>query len=121
MERLPTSHLLLLTPSLFLHPLQTLLFPPLGLLRLLVASALVEVLHHHTHKHVEHKKRHNQQEGDEVQKHPGIVVHHGLKHKQKHTEKEEGNVTSIIYKSNSGPGELLHLLVFVFALVSANN
>lgn len=74
-ESLPTSQLLLLTPSLFLHAFQSLLLPALGLLSLLVAPALVEVLHHHAHKHVEHKEGHDQQEGDEVEQHPWVVIH----------------------------------------------
>lgn len=78
-ESLPTSQLLLLTPSLFLHAFQSLLLPALGLLSLLVAPALVEVLHHHTHKHVEHKEGHDQQEGDEVEQHPWVEIHYGLK------------------------------------------
>lgn len=78
-ERLPTSQLLLLTPSLFLHAFQSLLLPALGLLSLLVAPALVEVLNHHTHEHVEHEERHNQQKGDEVQQHPRVVIHYWLK------------------------------------------
>lgn len=75
MERLPTSQLLLLTPSLFLHAFQSLLLPALGLLGLLVAPALVEVFHHHPHEHVEHEEGHDQQKGDEIEQHPRVVVH----------------------------------------------
>ena len=79
MERLPTSQLLLLTPSLFLPAFLSLLLPALGLLGLLVAPALVEVLHHHTHEHVEHEEGHNQQERDEIKQHPWVVVQYWLK------------------------------------------
>lgn len=82
MERLPTSQLLLLTPSLFLHAFQSLLLPALSLLGLLVAPALVEVLHHHTHEHVEHEEGHDQQKGDEVEQHPRVEVRYRLKYTQ---------------------------------------
>ncbi len=92
MERLPTSELLLLTPSLFLHAFQSLLLPTLGLFGLLVAPTLVEVLHHHAHEHVEHKEGHDQQEGDEVEQHPRVIVHHWLKHRiqriQRHVQQQ---------------------------------
>lgn len=77
-ERLPTSHLFLLTPSLFLQPAKPLLLPPLGFFLLLVLPTLVEILHHHPHKHVEDEESHNKQEGDEVEEHPRIVVHDWL-------------------------------------------
>lgn len=63
-----------LTSSLLLHAPQSLLLPPLGLLDLLVLSALVEVLDHHAHEHVEHEETDDEEEGDEVQQHPGVVV-----------------------------------------------
>lgn len=77
-ERLPTSHLFLLTPSLFLQPAKPLLLPPLCFFLLLMLPTLVEVLHHYPHKHVEDKEGHDQQEGDEVKEHPWIVVHDWL-------------------------------------------
>ncbi len=40
--------------------------------------ALVEVLHHHTDKHVQDEEADDQQEGDEVQQHPGAVIDDGL-------------------------------------------
>lgn len=86
MERLPTSKLLLLTPSLFLHAFQSLFLPELGLGGLLVASALVEVFHHDANEHVEHKEGHDQQEGDEVEQHPWVVVHDRLKSAHKTRE-----------------------------------
>ena len=73
-DRLPTGPAFLLTPAPFLQPLQSLLLPDPRLLLLLVLPALVEVLHHHAHKHVEHEEADDQQKGDEVQQHPGIVV-----------------------------------------------
>ncbi len=81
---LSASHL---TPSLFLHASQSLLLPPLGLLHLLVQSALVEVLHHHSNKHVQHEETDNQEKGDEVQQHPGVVIGYGLKNEE--TERTE--------------------------------
>ena len=63
-----------LTPSLLLHSLLSLLLSPLGLLHLLMLPTLVEVLHHHTDKHVQHEEAHDQQEGDEVQQHPRVIV-----------------------------------------------
>lgn len=83
MERLPTSQLLLLTPSLFLHAFQSLLLPAFGLLGLLVAPAFMEVLHHHAYKHVEHEEGDDQEEGDEVEQHPWVVVHYRLKNNRK--------------------------------------
>lgn len=77
-ERLPTSHLFLLTPSLFLQPAEPFFLPPLGLFLLLVLPTLVEILHHHPHKHVEDEEGHNQQERNEVEEHPWIVVHDWL-------------------------------------------
>lgn len=77
-ERLPTSHLFLLTPSLFLQPAKPLLLPPLGFFFLLVLPTLVEILHHDPHEHVEDEEGHDQQEGDEVEEHPRVVVHDWL-------------------------------------------
>lgn len=77
-ERLPTGHLLLLTPSLFLQPPEPLLLPTPRLLLLLVLPTLVKVLHHHSHKHVQDKEGHDEQKRDEIQQHPGVVVHNGL-------------------------------------------
>lgn len=79
MERLPTSHLFLLTPSLFLQPAKPLLLPPLGFFLLLVLPTLVEILHHYPHEHVEDKEGNDQQEGDEVEEHPRVVVHDWLR------------------------------------------
>lgn len=69
---------LCLTPSLLLQAAQALLLPPACLLSLLVLPALVEVLHHHSHEHVEHKEADDEEEGDEVEEHPGVVVGHRL-------------------------------------------
>lgn len=69
---------LCLTPSLLLQATQALLLPPARLLGLLVLPALVEVLYHHPHEHVEHKEADNEEEGDEVEEHPGVVVDHRL-------------------------------------------
>lgn len=69
---------LCLTPSLLLQAAQALLLPPARLLSLLVLPALVEVLHHHPHEHVEHKEADDEEEGDEVEEHPGVVVGHRL-------------------------------------------
>lgn len=67
-----------LTPSFLLQAAQAFLFPPACLLSLLVLPALVEVLYHHSHEHVEHKEADNEEEGDEVEEHPGVVVGHWL-------------------------------------------
>lgn len=69
---------LCLTPSLLLQAAQALLLSPSCLFSLLVLTALVEVLHHHTHEHVEHKEADNEEEGNEVEEHPGVVVGHWL-------------------------------------------
>ena len=59
-------------------PLLDLLGPldgPRGsLLLLLLGAAPVEVLHHDPHEHVEHEEADQQQEGDEVQQPPLVVV-----------------------------------------------
>lgn len=78
-NRLPTSPSILLTPLLFLHHFQPLLLPQASFLLLLVLPALVEVLHHDADEHVQDKEADNEQEGDEVEQHPGIVVSHGLR------------------------------------------
>jgi len=70
-----------LTPPLLFHAPLTLFLTPLGLLHLLVLAALVEVLHHHTDKHVEDKKADDEEEGDEIQQHPWVVVGYWLKQK----------------------------------------
>lgn len=97
-ERLPTSHLFLLTPSLFLQPAKPLLLPPLGFFLLLVLPTLVEVLHHDPHEHVEHEEGHDEQEGDEVEEHPRVVVHdwlqRGWEANVNETSKEEQMVTA---------------------------
>lgn len=77
-ERLLTSHLLLLTPSLSLQSPVDASPPAAGPPLLLVLPTLVEVLHHHANEHVQDKEGHNEQERDEVQQHPGVVVHDGL-------------------------------------------
>ncbi len=76
-----------LTPAFLLHALLSLLLSPFSLLFLLVLSTLVEVLDHHTNKHVQHEEADDQQEGDEVQKHPGIMIPYGLKREERKTEK----------------------------------
>jgi len=43
-----------------------------------VLPALVKVLHHHPHEHVEHEEADDEQEGDEVEKHPRVMVLDGL-------------------------------------------
>lgn len=73
-----SSLFLLLTPSLFLHAFLSLFLSPLGLFHLLVQSALVEVLHHNSNKHVQHEETDNQEERDEVQQHPWVVIDYGL-------------------------------------------
>lgn len=42
----------------------------------------MEVLHHHTNKHVEDKEADNEEEGDEIQQHPWVVVGHRLELKR---------------------------------------
>lgn len=67
-----------LTPPLLFHAALTLLLPPLGFFHLLVLAALMKVFHHHANKHVEDKKANDEEEGDEVQQHPWIVVGYRL-------------------------------------------
>lgn len=67
-----------LTSSLLLHASLTFLLSPPGLLHLLVLTTLVEVLHHDANEHVEDEEADNQEEGDEIEQHPGVVVGHGL-------------------------------------------
>lgn len=69
---------LTLTSPLFLHAPLTLLLASFGLFDFLVLAALVEVLHHHANKHVEDKEANDEQEGDEIQQHPWVVVGHRL-------------------------------------------
>lgn len=38
----------------------------------------MKVLHHHANKHVEDKEANDEQEGDEIQQHPWVVVGHRL-------------------------------------------
>lgn len=100
---LPTRHVYLLTPALFLQPTQALLLPPTGLLGFLVLTALVEVLHHHPDEHVEDEEADNEEEGDEVEEHPGVVVLAGLAMEVGKTEK----TTNIrIWKAPSWIGTL---------------
>ncbi len=73
-NRLPTRHAIRLTPALFLQQSLPLLLTQACLLFLLVLTTLVEVLHHHSHKHVQHKEADDQQERDEVEEHPGVVI-----------------------------------------------
>ena len=47
---------------------------PRLLLSLLIGPALVEVLNDHAHKHVEHKEPDQEQERDEVEQAPLVVV-----------------------------------------------
>lgn len=44
--------------------------------------AFVEVLHHYPHKHVEDKEADNEEERDEVEEHPGVIVGHWLEEKE---------------------------------------
>lgn len=44
--------------------------------------ALVEVLHHDAHKHVEDKEADDQEEGDEIEQHPWVVVGDGLQEEE---------------------------------------
>lgn len=41
-------------------------------------ATLVKVLNHHTNKHVEDEEADNEEEGDEIQQHPRVVVGHRL-------------------------------------------
>lgn len=75
-----------LTPAFLLHALLSFFLSQSGLLFLLVLSTLVEVLDHHAYKHVEHEEADDQQEGDEIQKHPGIMIPYGLQRKKKNRE-----------------------------------
>ncbi len=77
-NRLPTRPAIRLTPALFLQQSLPLLLTQACLLFLLVLTTLVEVLHHHSHKHVQHKEADDQQERDEVEEHPGVVITHRL-------------------------------------------
>jgi len=43
----------------------------------------MEVLHYYPHKHVEHEEADDEEEGDEVEEHPGIVVGHRLEENRK--------------------------------------
>lgn len=75
---LPTRHVYLLTPALFLQPTQAFLLSPTGFFCFLVLPTLVKVLHHHPDKHVEHKEADDEEEGDKVEEHPWVVVLAGL-------------------------------------------
>lgn len=77
-NRLPTRPAILLTPALFRQQFTPLLLAQACLLFLLVLTTLVEVLYNHSHKHVQHKKADDQQERDEVEEHPGVVIAHRL-------------------------------------------
>ena len=68
----------LLTPSSLLDFLGPLDGPGRSLLLLLLRAAAVEVLHDDTDEHVEDEEPHQEQEGDEVEKTPLIVVLSGL-------------------------------------------
>ena len=68
----------LLTPSSLLDLLGPLDGPGRSLLLLLLRPAAVEVLHDDPDEHVEDEEPHQEQEGDEVEKTPLIVVLSGL-------------------------------------------
>ena len=68
----------LLTPSSLLDLLGSLDSPGRSLLLLLLRPAPVEVLHDDTDEHVEDEEAHQEQEGDEVEKTPLVVVLSGL-------------------------------------------
>lgn len=68
----------ILTSSFLFHASLSFLLSPLGLLHLLVLSALVEILHHDTNKHVKYKEADDEKKGDEVEQHPRVVVRHRL-------------------------------------------
>lgn len=87
-ERLPTSHLFLLTPSLFLQSTESLLLSSLGFFFLLMLTALMKIFHHNSHKHVEDKEGNYQQEGDEVEEHPRVIVHDWLQGKGRSCQNE---------------------------------
>lgn len=53
-------------------------------------ATLVEVLHHHTHEHVEDKEADDQEEGDEVEQHPWIVVGQRLEVRKRELEEQSG-------------------------------
>lgn len=63
-----------LTSSLLVKFLLTFLCPPCFLLNFLRFSTLVEVLDNNTDKHVQHKETNKQEERDEVNQPPFIVV-----------------------------------------------
>ena len=67
-----------LTPSPLLDLLGSLDGPGCPLLLLLLRPAPVEVLHDDTNEHVEDEEANQEQEGDEVEKTPLIVVLSGL-------------------------------------------
>lgn len=87
--RLSSSFPQSLTPPLLLYATLAFLFSSPGLLHLLVLPALVEVLHHYTHKHVEDEEADNQEEWDEVEEHPWVVVGHRLRKRKTRLEKGE--------------------------------
>ena len=68
----------LLTPSSLLDLLGSLDGPGRPLLLLLLRPAPVEVLHDDTHEHVEDEEANQEQEGDEVEETPLVVVLSGL-------------------------------------------
>ena len=68
----------LLTPSSLLDFLGPLDGPGRSLLLLLLRAAAVEVLHDDTDEHVEDEEANQEEEGDEVEKAPLIVVLSGL-------------------------------------------
>lgn len=85
-----------LTPAFLLHALLSLFLSQSGLLFLLVLSTLVKVLDHHTYKHVEHEEADDQQEGDEVQKHPGIMIPYRLQREKKEEQRNRYKVVTLI-------------------------
>lgn len=72
-----------LTSPLLLHASLAFLLSPSGLLYLLMLATLVKVFHHNTHKHVENEEADDEEEGDEVEQHPWVVVNRWLEQKKK--------------------------------------
>lgn len=70
--------ILQLTSSLFLHLESTLCGSPNLLLFFLLFAAPMEILHHHPHEHVQHKKPNQQNESNKIQQTPLIEIHNRL-------------------------------------------
>lgn len=67
-----------LTSPLLFHAPLPLLLTPFGFLHFLVLTALMEVLHHHSHKHVKDEEANDEEERNEIQQHPWVVVGYRL-------------------------------------------